>query len=507
MSYSPSHILVLDIGSSSTRAMLFDERAALVPGAVFRRTFDFHVDVDGRCEDDPIAAFERICAVLDEAHAFVMRHASCAIAAIGISAYSSSLLCLGEDGAPLTPVYTYADTRSAAEARRLRQQVDEMAALQRTGCRIRANYLPSKIAWIARTQPESFRRARWFATLSDYIRLRLYGQVQGGISAWSWSGLLNRRSGDWDREWLQQLGISLHQLPPLAPDGAGLTGLLLAFAARWPAFRAVPCLPAVGDGAAANAGSGCVDDAHIAVTIGSTAALRIVGQAVSLPSELRAESNGQANSLPYIPPALWCYRVDHARELIGGATTEGGNVFAWARRALQLPDAQALEVELSRMPPDAHGMTVLPLFAGERSPGYSEDSRATLHGLSLDTAPADIARACLEAIAYRLALIYDELRTVAQPGAQLIASGGALLASPTWCQILADVTGAYVRVCEEPEATSRGIALLALLHSGAINRLDELPARHGVTYEPDPQRQAIYRAAILRQQELYRRVM
>ena len=177
MSDRSNHILVLDIGSSSTRAMLFDEQANLVPGALARRPFDFHVDVDGRSEDDAIAAFERVCAVLDEVHAFVVRHPSPALSevegsvvrAIGISAYSSSLLCLGEDGAPLTPVYTYADTRSAADARRLREQVDEMAALQRTGCRIRANYLPSKIAWIARTQPDAFRRARWFVRVETQL--------------------------------------------------------------------------------------------------------------------------------------------------------------------------------------------------------------------------------------------------------------------------------------------------------------------------------------------------
>jgi gluconokinase len=310
------------------------------------------------------------------------------------------------------------------------------------------------------------------------------------VSVWSWSGLLNRHTGEWDAEWLRHLGIRAEQLPPLAAPGEWLTGLLPAYAARWPFLKDVRCLPALGDGAAANVGSGCVDATRIAVTIGSTAALRIVAP---------------TTSLDVAPAGLWAYNVDHQRALMGGATTEGGNVFTWLRRTLQLPPADELEAQISRMPPDAHGLTVLPLFAGERSPGFSENSRATLHGLTLDTEPAQIARACLEAIAYRLGLVYDELRALAQPGATLVASGGALLASPTWRQIIADVTGAALTVCEEPEATSRGVALLVL--EQLTGQADLGSARLGDTWQPDPQRHAIYRAAMARQQALYAQVV
>ncbi|HEY3290759.1 MAG TPA: FGGY-family carbohydrate kinase, partial [Anaerolineae bacterium] len=138
------------------------------------------------------------------------------------------------------------------------------------------------------------------------------------------------------------------------------------------------------------------------------------------------------------------------------------------------------------------------------SPGYSEDSRATLHGLSLDTEPIQIVRACLEAIAYRFCAIYDELQTVAQPGAPLVASGGALLASPAWCQMLADVTGTTVRTCEEAEATGRGVAMLALERLGT-GTLDQFSGatHYGRSFQPDPQRHDIYRAAMARQMALY----
>ncbi len=510
-------VLVLDLGSSATRALLYDEQAQLQSNTIARQPFEFRAGADGRSEDDPDAALTRVEAVIDGALSGAQIGQS-PIRAIGISAYACSLLCLDERGNPLTPVFTYADTRAAEDARALRHELDEIAALQRTGCRIRANYWPARLAWLKRTQPAVFSRTRWFVSLADYLGLKLFGRLRAGISTSSWSGMLDRQTGDWDETWLTHLGIARDQLPPVAQDGETLRGLAGRYARRWPALREAAYYPPLGDGAAANLGSGCVDDSRIAITIGSTAAIRVViGRRSSVASsqntEDRAQNTQYATRNPAhemrgveIPPALWLYRVDHTRDLIGGATTEGGNVFAWLHATLKLPDSNALEAELSAMRPDGHGLTVLPMFGGERSPGFSDDARATLHGLSFDTTPAAIARACMESIAFRLALIHDALREVRQTTGQsaLIASGGALLASPTWRQIIADVTGVPVQVCEEPEATSRGAALLALHQSGVLPDLAALPARLGRLHEPDTTRDTIYQAAMQRQVELYR---
>jgi sugar (pentulose or hexulose) kinase len=111
-------------------------------------------------------------------------------------------------------------------------------------------------------------------------------------------------------------------------------------------------------------------------------------------------------------------------------------------------------------------------------------------------------RASLEAVAYRCALIADLLGV--QAGAQqLIASGGALRDAPTWCQILADAIGVPLILSAEPEATSRGVALLALKALGQIDRLDALPAAEGHVFAPDPDNYARYRVAMARQQRLY----
>jgi gluconokinase len=504
-------VLVLDLGSSSTRAMLYDEHANAVPGALARVPFDFVTGEDGRSEDNAREAFQRVVAALDALHAHLTNYQS-PITSLGISSYASSLVCLDDRHTPITPVFTYADTRCAEDARQLRKQHNEMAALQRTGCRIRANYLPARIAWITRTMPDAFAQTRWFAAISDYVVLRLFGQMSAGISVASWSGLLNRETGDWDEKWLDALAISREQLPPITPSpqrGEGRErGLVLLpeWAARWPKFAQVQLHPQVGDGAAANIGSGCVDDSRIAITIGSTAAMRVVSlienrQSPTIPVPILGTRSGIGEKIEN--PALWCYRVDHSHDLIGGATTEGGNVIAWAHKTLRLP--QDADQAINAVKPDAHGMTVLPTFAGERSPGYAEDIRATLHGLSLDSSPAEMVRALMEGIAYRLATICDALREsgVARSDATLAGSGGALLASPTWCQIIADATGVPLHVADVPEATSRGVAELVIGNWLLDNAERQLPMTNYISFNPDSHRHSIYRAAMARQQELY----
>jgi gluconokinase len=202
-----------------------------------------------------------------------------------------------------------------------------------------------------------------------------------------------------------------------------------------------------------------------------------------------------------VPWGLWHYRVDGRRHLVGGATSEGGNVLAWARRALALPaDTAALETALGAVPADGHGLTALPFLAGERSPGWRGDARATVTGLGLATTPPEILRALLESVAYRLADVYERLRPLAAPGHAVIASGGALHASRVWSQIVVDALGVPIEVRESLEASSRGAALLALGALGYPAPPLEVPGR---VLEPDPGRHDIYAQARARQARLY----
>jgi gluconokinase len=481
-------ILTLDIGSSSTRAALFDAQGRNVVGCTAQEHSTLHVSPDGAAEDDAEAALGRaarcIDAVLARAGALAYQTRAVAVATMAMT-----LVGLDAAGRPLTPLRTYADTRGAADAQQLRGTLDEAAVHDRTGSMLRASYWPAQLTAIRRSEPGQWREVRRWATLGDYLERQLFGHGRVSLSAAAWTGLLNRRTLGWDGPLCDTLGLAPEQLAPLTDVDEPLVGLQEPWASRWPALRAVPWLPAVGDGAAANIGSGCVRPGQLALTVGTTGALRVV------------QPNPER-----VPPGLWCYRVDRQHALVGGATSEGGNVYAWLRQTLQLGDPVAVEAALAAFPPDSHGLTVLPFVAGERSPGWAGDVPASLHGLTLATTPLAILRASLEAVAYRFALIARRLVSHADD-VRVVASGGALLSSPAWMQIVADVLGRPLVASGEAETTSRGAALLALRTLGVIPSLDAIPAAEGPTYEPDQARHAVYQGAIARQEWLYERLL
>jgi gluconokinase len=235
---------------------------------------------------------------------------------------------------------------------------------------------------------------------------------------------------------------------------------------------------------------------RLALMVGTTGAMRLLwtGEAVS-------------------PPAgLWLYRLDRARVLLGGALSEGGNVFEWLNERMRLPEKADLGQALSALPPDGHGLTWLPFLVGERSPNWRGDARAAIVGLRLTTTPVEILRAALESIAYRFALILDLIdEAMPAPGGRtLVASGNALLSDPVWLQIVADTFGRSIVASREPEASLRGAGLIALERLGAVTdlaRVAGLVIDGGATFEPDEERHAIYRAAMARQQDLYRALL
>lgn len=483
---APPFILTLDVGTSSARAMLFDRLGRNVERMEARVTYEVRTTPDGGVEVDAGEMLERVVRSIDELLLRAGRFAP-QIQGVAVSTFWHTLLGVGLDGLALTPVYTWADTRSTAEAAELRQRLDEAQVHARTGCVFHPSYLPAKLLWLYRSEPETFRRVSRWMSFGEYLYLRLFGRTVCSISMASGTGLFDQHRCDWDEEVLAVLPIEIEQLSPLGDLDAPLTGLKGDLARRWPTLREVPWFPALGDGACSNIGSGCLSPERIALMVGTSGAMRVLWQADKVS----------------IPSGLWCYRADRRRVVMGGALSNGGNLLEWLLDTLRLGTDVEPERQLASFEPDAHGLTMLPFFAGERSPGWAASARAAIVGLSLNTRPVDILRAGLEAVAYRFALIYDILSLAVPQAREIIASGGALLHSPTWLKIMADVLGRPVVASAEPEASSRGAALLALEALGVITHLEVAPAALGQTFWPDPKRHKQYRRAVERQRQLY----
>lgn len=481
-------VLTLDVGTSSLRTMLFDRYGRAVTRVGERVTYEVRTTADGGVELEPdvivAAAVRAIDDVLQQSGALAQK-----IGAVATDTFWHNMIALDGHGQPVSPIFTWADTRASRAAEELKRDLDERAVHRRTGCVLHPSYWPAKLRWLAAERPDLMRDAASWVSIGEYLYLRLLGRLRCSVSMASGTGLLDQHRRTWDDEVLAALPIRAAQLSPLTSGAEPIQGLTPEFAARWPTLHTVPWFPAAGDGACSNVGSGCTDTGRVALMIGTSGAMRVCFAADDVD----------------VRWGLWCYHATPSYFVLGGALSNGGILWEWLQRTLRLPDLAAGEAALAAMPPDGHGLTVLPFLAGERSPNWVGKARAAFVGLSLDTQPLDILRAGLEAVCYRFALIYELLQTVVPGQPQLVANGGAILHSPMWMQMLADVLGVPLAASGEMEATSRGAAMLALLSVGAIKSLEapEAAPALGKTYMPNPAYRERYHAAMLRQRRLY----
>ena len=483
-------VLALDVGTSSTRALLFDAAGVAVPSIQAQDTYELTITGEGEVSVDADKLVEVVAATIDKAlHAAGSLASS--IGAVATDTFWHSLVGVDQDGRPVIPLLTWEDTRPRRAVAELAKQLDRVAIHQRTGARLHASYWPAKLRWLATTQPDAFKRVVRWQSFGEYLLQQFLGRSVCSFSMASGTGILVTRTRTWDTELMKMLGVREEQLPPLGDVNEGMTGLTQRYAERWPTLRDVPWFPAIGDGAAANAGSGCAREENWALTIGTSSAMRVV---VSAEKEM------------VLPPGLWLYLLDAKRALLGGALSEGGNVFAWLSHTLQISSLKEVEDKVAELPPDGHGLTVLPFLTGERSPGWHAEARAVMAGLQAHTTPVDILRACMEGLAYQLEIVYKQLNEALQIGdkkPKVIGSGGALLSSLTLQQIVADTLGTPLYPSREREASARGVALLALTALGVLPDVSQVEPQLEEPVQPDVSRGKVYQKGAARQQELY----
>jgi len=474
-------LLSIDVGTSGVRASLFDERGNEVPGAWAHSRRPISISNFG--ELYPNRLVNEVVDTIDQLQFNVP------VDHIAISAFWHSLLGVDSAGRPTTKLLTWADTRAAQFANDLRSQFNEAEIHHRTGCRFHPSYWPAKLRWLQHEEQDQFNRTQWWLGFAEFLSLRLFSESATFVSTASATGLFNQRNCDWDWEFIDALGIARETLPNIKTQtDARLTD---EFASRWPALAEAHLVTVVGDGAANNIGAGCSTKDKIALMVGTSGAMRVV----------------YAGGPPdHLAPGLWCYRVNRERVVVGGALSDGGGVVQWLYESLNLYGApEKMEERMAALEPDAHGLTVLPFWSGERSTGWNADARGGIFGLQQQTKPFEIYRAVLESIAYRFALIARGLDEVA-PNATIAASGNALRSSPVWLQIIADVLGRPLLLGGAAEASSRGAALLALEAVGKIATIEEDQFAIDQVFEPDMSRHARYQEGLARQEELYYRL-
>lgn len=429
---------------------MYDADANVRPKTSVKISREFTTTKDSGAEIEADDAFDQVITAIDACLATSERVKG-EIVAVASCSFWHSLLGVDARERRTTPVFGWADTRSRAYSAVLQNKFDESIVHNRTGAHFHSSYWPAKLLWLRREFPDVWARTAQWLSLSDYIALKLFGTATTSVSMASGTGILDIRKCAWDGELLKYLTLSRAKVPSIVKADDESFRLNSKYAKRWPRLANAKWFPTIADGAADNIGAGCVSKNRAALMIGTSAAMRVA-------------YTGEPPKK--IPDGLWCYRIDRRRVIIGGALSDGGNLYQLIKTRFKLPANTDEQIRRRGAVPDE--LIVLPFFFGERSTGYNEDARGAIIGLTAAYDGIDVLHAAMEGVAFRLAEIYKRLKKVTDIR-EIVASGGALRSSPVWTQIIADTLGNDLLITDTEENSSRGAVLLALESLGKMD--------------------------------------
>jgi gluconokinase len=440
---SDCHVLAMDLGSSSTRTALFDQRGRRLSQTEAAAAYAITYTTDGGAELSPLTLRRAAVRCLSSTlKSHQRRRRRPPVTALAVSSFWHGLLGVDRQWKPVTPIYTWADARAKNEARRLRKNLSEREVHARTGCMLHSSFWPAKLIWLRRNHAELFRRTAFWVSPIDWIFHEIFGTCVSSASMASGTGLYNFRRCAWDAEVCAACHVHPRQLPMIRDH---------ATAALWPngLLSGARIFTAIGDGAAGNLGSGADAPGIAAINVGTSAAVRII--------QLHRRS---------VPLGLFRYVIDDKRCVAGGAVSNAGNLRQWALRELRIGnDAQARGRILSRKAAAHDELVALPFWAGERAPTWPDQQLGVIDGLNQATKATDLLRVLSTSVFYRLAQILDLMARAEGPPGRIIVSGG-ILRSPAAVPLLADAIGRDVEAAREQEASLRGAAIYALQQLG-----------------------------------------
>lgn len=476
-------ILGVDLGTSSLKAIVTDERGTIV--ASTSRAYPLHRPHPGWAEQHPDDWWEALLSAIASLRAASVPLA--AIAAIGLSGQMHGLVLLDAHGVPIGPCQTWADARCGTEAKRIERRIGRQRLLHITGSPANTSATAAKLLWVRRHQPDIWRAAAHLLLPKDYLRWRLTGILATDPSDASGTLLCDLASRDWSPELLAALHLPHSLLPPIA-ESTTITGTLTASAAAATGLPAdIPIVAGGGDTECAAIGMGLVGSERD--TGMALATLGTAGQFFVAVAHPQIDPSARMQTLCHAAPARW-----HMM----GAILSGSSALDWLASALGAPGHSIpLDVLLSEAaaePPGAHNLLFLPHLNGTRLPDMNPHASGVFIGLRPEHTRGALARAVVEGVALALREGLEVATELHIPIQRVRLAGGANR-HPLWATIQADVFGLPVELGTTEDASALGAALLAATGIGLYPSLDAATdhlAHPTTTIQPDPTTSARY---------------
>jgi len=455
------HVLAIDQGTTSTRTILFDERARAV--ALARRELPQHYPASGWVEHDPEDIWRDTLATVAEVIARAPGQAA-GITALGITNQRETVVVWERSsGQPIHRAIVWQDRRTAPRCAELKAAGAEEVVRRKTGLLLDPYFSGTKLAWIldhvpgARTRAERGELA--FGTVDTFLVWRLTaGRVHvTDVTNAARTLLYDIHAQDWDEELLRLLRVPRSLLPQVR-DCSEIYGHTTPELFG----RSLPIAGIAGDQQAALIGQACFEPGMAKSTYGTGCFLLLNTGATAVPS---------GNRMLTTPAYRLGGRIAYAME---GSIFVAGAALKWLRDGLKVIGSAAETAALAAGVPDDHGVYLVPAFVGLGAPHWDPHARAVICGLTLDATGAHLARAALESVAYQTLDLTAAMQRDGARRADAIRIDGGMAANNWFCQFLADVLEARVERPTQLETTALGAAFLAGLATGVWSDLDAL---------------------------------
>lgn len=480
----------IDIGTTHVKAVV-----ARAGGSVLfesKKGYAISAPAPGFQEQDATEIFQAVLNVLRQACNAVVYKED--IACVAFSAAMHSVMAVDNSGHPLTPVITWADIRSNEYALRLKGTEEGNEIYEATATPVHPMLPICKIAWLRDQQPEIFQSAFKFISVKEYVFFQLFGEFITDFSIASATGLFDIQKREWCKEALRFAGITSDRLSKPVSSLTAVRSLREEYKALLGLTGDTPFLVGASDGCLANIGAGAVLPGELALTIGTSGAVRRF-------SDFPIKDAAQT---------LFNYAFDGNLFLSGGAINNGGIIMKWFVDGFMDKTRSDDEniAELMRLAETvsagAGGLIFLPYLYGERAPVWDASAKGVFLGISSVHDRAHFVRAMLEGICFSLLQVVKAMERSGQPVQSIYANGG-FIQSSLWLQVLSDILDKKIYVSYAADASAMGAVFLGMRFTGELGDWSEIKKLVKVDQEflPVPGNHEVYMKNFAIYEQLY----
>ena len=412
------------------------------------------------------------------------------IIALGLDAQVDGVVAIDQKGEPLYSAIIWMDRRAVSECEIVGRKISQQDIFQITGLNLDATHVAPKIRWLADHEPRLFKKTTSLLLPGSYVAFALTGELGVDYSNASSTMLMDVRSRSWSQPMCDVFEIPMEMLPPIYSATHVLGTLKFVAAEHLGLTTSTKVILGSGDEHAACLGAGVTKPGLVCDIAGTAEPVCASSQSAVF------DESGLVETHCHADPNLW---------LMENPGFVSGANYRWFRdqfsvhemtRASQenIEAYQWLDREAASIPAGSEGLIMLPCLMGAMAPTWNAAARGTFMGFTLAHRHAHFSRAILEASAYAIRDITDQMLRMGLPLREIRAVGGGARSS-LWRQIKADVTGLPVSIMDTTETTALGAGILALTGSGLIDSLEEavnLTTHVIETRDPDPKTRNLY---------------